>query len=52
MKILANIVRITDSPNDRILVIYGIGYAKLLNQFAKESGFYKVENPLKYLQKK
>ncbi|NJM54326.1 MAG: hypothetical protein HC846_13665 [Blastocatellia bacterium] len=52
MKILANIIRITDSSNDRILVIYGSGHAKLLNQFAKESSFYKVESPLKYLQKR
>ena len=52
MKILANIIRITDSPNDRILIVYGSGHAKLLKQFAKESGFYKVESPLKYLQKK
>lgn len=51
MKILANIIRVTDSPNDRILVIYGSGHAKLLNQFAKESGFYNLENPLKYLKK-
>lgn len=52
MKILANIIRITDSPNDRILVVYGAGHAKLLNQFAEQSGFYNVESPLKYLQKK
>lgn len=51
MKIFANIIRITDSPKDRILVIYGAGHTKLLNQFAEESGFYKVESPLKYLQK-
>ncbi|NNE98394.1 MAG: hypothetical protein HKN25_05160 [Pyrinomonadaceae bacterium] len=50
MKILMNIIRITDSPDDRILVIYGAGHNKLLTQFATESGFYKVESPLKYLQ--
>jgi Family of unknown function (DUF5694) len=52
MKILVNIIRITDSPNDRILVIYGVGHNKLLTQFAKESGFYNVESPLKYLDSK
>ncbi len=52
LTILTNIIRLTDSPNDRILVIYGAGHAKLLNQFAKESGFYKVESPLKYLKSK
>ena len=51
MKILANLIRITDAPRDRILVIYGAGHAKLLNQFAGESGFYRVESPLKYLKK-
>lgn len=52
MTILVNIMRITDSPNDRILVIYGVGHNKLLTQFAKESGFYNVESPLKYLESK
>ena len=50
MKILNNIIRITDSPDDRILVVYGSGHLKLLNQFAKESDFYTVESPLKYLK--
>lgn len=50
--ILDNIIRLTDSMNDRILVIYGEGHNKLLTQFAKESGFYNVESPLKYLKSK
>lgn len=49
LTILDNIIRLTDSPNDRVLVIYGSGHLKLLTQFAKESGFYNVESPLKYL---
>ena len=52
MKIFNNIIRITDSMDDRILVIYGNGHLKLLNQFAKESSFYSVESPLKYLKSK
>lgn len=52
MTILTNIIRLTDSPSDRILVVYGVGHAKLLNQFAKESDFYNVESSLKYLQSK
>ena len=52
LTILDNIIRLTDSPNDRILVIYGSGHLKLLTQFAKESGFYNVESPLKYLASK
>ena len=49
LTILDNIIRLTDSPNDRVLVIYGSGHLKLLTQFARESGFYNVESPLKYL---
>ena len=52
MKILTNIIRITDSPTDRVLVIYGAEHNKLLTQFAKESAFYNVESPLKYLKTK
>jgi hypothetical protein len=52
MVILTNIIRLTDSPRDRVLVIYGEGHNKLLNQFAKESEFYHVESPLKYLESK
>lgn len=50
--IFDNIIRLTESPNDRILTVYGVGHAKLLNQFAKESSFYNVESPLKYLESK
>lgn len=52
LTILDNIIRLTDATNDRILVVYGSGHLKLLTQFAKESGFYNVESPLKYLQSK
>ncbi|HJR05995.1 MAG TPA: DUF5694 domain-containing protein [Pyrinomonadaceae bacterium] len=52
LTILDNIIRLTDSPNDRVLVVYGSGHLKLLTQFAKESDFYNVESPLKYLQSK
>ena len=51
MKIF-NIIRIIDSMDDRILVVYGNGHNKLLNQFAKESEFYNVESPLRYLKGK
>ena len=50
LKILANIIRFTESPDDRILVVYGAGHNKLLNQLAIESAFYEVESPLKYLR--
>jgi hypothetical protein len=50
--IFTNIIRLTDSSTDRVLVIYGEGHTKLLTQFAKESGFYNVESPLEYLEGK
>lgn len=50
LKIFANIVRLTRSPDDRILVVYGAGHNKLLNQFSSESGFFTVQSPLKYLE--
>lgn len=52
MKIFMNIIRITESPDDRILVVFGNGHNKLLNQFAKESEFFTIESPLKYLKSK
>jgi hypothetical protein len=52
LKILLNIIRITDSPQDKILAVYGFGHLKLLNQFAVESGFYNVESAMKYLKSK
>ena len=50
LKILANLLRITESQDDRIFVVYGAGHAMLLNQLARESGFYAVESPLAYLR--
>lgn len=49
LKIYANITRITDSPNDRILVLYGAGHLKLLQHFASESGDFDLEKLSKYL---
>jgi hypothetical protein len=50
MKILVNIIRITESPDDRILVIYGSGHSKLLNQLTIDSNFYNVVRPLDILE--
>lgn len=43
MKIYANIARLADTPNERILVIIGAGHAKLLNQFVAESDDFNLE---------
>jgi hypothetical protein len=49
LKIYANLTRIAESPNDRILVLYGAGHLKLLQQFVKDSGEYDLELLDKYL---
>ena len=49
LKIFANLVRLADRPDDRVLVIYGAGHAFLLNRFASESGAFDVESPVALL---
>ncbi|MGB5821071.1 MAG: DUF5694 domain-containing protein [Saonia sp.] len=50
MKILVNIIRLTESAKDRILVIYGYGHSKLLTQLTIESQFYNVIDPIEILK--
>ena len=50
LKIFANILRVTTSPDDRVLVVYGSGHAKLLTEFAEDSGEFVVERPSAYLK--
>ncbi len=50
LKIFVNLTRITESANDRILLIIGAGHAFLVQQFLEDSGDYIVENTLKYLK--
>jgi hypothetical protein len=42
LRIFANLTRLTSNPQDRILVIYGVGHAYLLRQFAVESNAFRV----------
>lgn len=48
-KIFANIVRLADKPEDRILVVYGAGHIYLLRQFAEQSGAFSLVSPLSVL---
>ena len=48
-KIFVNLTRITESADDRILLIIGAGHVFLVQQFLEDSGDYIVESPLKYL---
>lgn len=41
-------MRITESKNDRILVIIGGNHVKLLQQFIEDSGEYNLEKANKY----
>ena len=50
LKTFVNITRITESPDDRILLIIGGGHVFLIQQFLEDSGDYIVESPLKYLK--
>ena len=42
MKIFVNLSRIIDSPNDRIIVLFGSGHAPYLREFVRESGEYTL----------
>ena len=50
LKIFVNITRITESADDRILLMMGAGHIFLVQQFLEDSGDYIVESPLKYLE--
>lgn len=50
LKIFSNITRITESKDDRILVIIGGGHVKLLQQFIEDSGEYNLEKSGRYFQ--
>ena len=49
IKIYVNLTRITESADDRILLIIGAAHVYLIQQFFEEAGDYIVESPLKYL---
>ena len=48
LKIFSNIMRITESKDDSILIIIGGGHVKLLQQFVEDSGEYNLEKANKY----
>ncbi|MDE0635706.1 MAG: DUF5694 domain-containing protein [Candidatus Poribacteria bacterium] len=50
LKIFVNLTRITESADDRILLIIGAGHVYLVQHFLEASGKYIVESPLKYLK--
>ena len=50
LKIYVNLTRITESADDRVMLIIGAGHVYLVQQFLEESGDYVIESPLKYLK--
>ena len=48
LKIFVNLTRITESDDDRILLIIGSGHVRLLQQFVEDSAYFFLESPLKY----
>ena len=49
LKNFVNLTRITESTDDRILLLVGAGHVYLIQQFLEDSGDYIVESPLQYL---
>ena len=49
LKIYVNLTRITESADERIMLIIGAAHVYLVQQFFEESGDYIIESPLKYL---
>lgn len=50
LKTYINITRITESTDERILLIIGTGHTFLIQQLLEDSGDYTLESPLKYLK--
>lgn len=50
IKTFVNLTRITESADDRILLIIGAGHTYLIQQFLEESEDYIIESPLKCLK--
>lgn len=50
LKIFANLVRLADSPQDRVLAVYGQSHVYPLRQYAEQSGAFKVVSPLAFLK--
>lgn len=50
LKIFANLVRLAEGPQERLLVIYGQGHVFPLRQYAEQSGAFTVVDPLPLLK--
>ena len=50
LKTFVNLTRITESEDERILLIIGAGHLGFLKQIAEDSEVYHIESPLQYLE--
>ena len=50
LRIFSNLHKINDSPADRIFLIYGAGHIPLLQRFAEDSPYFRVDNVQDYLR--
>ena len=50
LKTFVNLTRITESEDERILLIIGAGHLGFLKQIVEDSEFYHLESPLQYLE--
>ncbi len=50
LRIFSNLHKISDRPDDRIFIVYGAGHVPLLQRFAEDSPYFRVENILDYLR--
>ena len=47
--IYGNLIRLIDSPNERVFLLIGQGHVKLLSEYVSESPNLRLEDPAKYL---
>ncbi len=50
LRIFSNLHQISDSADDRIFIIYGQGHVSLLQQFGKDSPYFRVDDVQEYLR--
>ncbi len=50
LRIFGNLHQISDRPDDRIFIIYGQGHVPLLQQFAEDSPYFRVDDVQEYLR--
>lgn len=50
LRIFSNLHKISDSPADRVFVVYGAGHIPLLQRFAEDSPYFRLDDVQDYLR--